>query len=94
MKVATIKTVVVRPDQLQGAPELLAALEQAEPSDEVVISYRGRFYALTPLEDITHTSTPKELDDFRLSYKEADDPATHLTPEQALAEHRRLSRDD
>lgn len=74
--------------EVQDSPVLLDLLERARESGQTLVTYQGTIFAITPVEDITHTFTPKELKEFASDFAAADDPENHLTVEQALVRYR------
>ena len=74
--------------EVQNSPVLQDLLEHARANGESLVSYQGVVFAITPVDDITHTFTPEELKEFAEDYAAADDPANQLTVEQALARYR------
>lgn len=78
--------------EVEQSPVLQDLLEHARASGHSLLSYRGIVFAITPIEDLTHTFTPEELKEFALDYDAADEPDNHLTVEQALARYRQRVR--
>ncbi|HWI62902.1 MAG TPA: hypothetical protein VNT75_13735 [Symbiobacteriaceae bacterium] len=78
--------------EVQDSPVLLDLLERARESGQTLVTYQGTIFAITPVEDITHTFTPEELEEFAAHYAAAEDPENHLTVEQALARYRQRVR--
>lgn len=79
--------------EVEQSPVLQDLLDRARVSGQSLVSYHGIVFAITPVEDITHTFTPEELKEFALDFAAADEPDNHLTVEQALVRYRqRASR--
>jgi len=74
--------------EVAQSPVLQDVLERAKTSGQSLISYHGVVFAITPVEDITHTFSPEELRDFASDFAAADDPDNHLTVDQAVARHK------
>lgn len=70
-------------EAVQASPALRDVLEDAE-SGRLVISYEGKTWVLLPVEDITHTFTPDELQEFKAAYAEAEDPENQLTDAEMM----------
>lgn len=79
-------------NELEQSPVLQALLERAKANGQSLVTYRGMVFAITPVEDITHTFTPEELKEFAADFTAADEPDNLLTVEQALVRHRQRSR--
>lgn len=78
--------------EIEQSPVLQDLLEQARSRGHSLVSYHGMVFAITPVEDITHTFSPEELKEFLLDFAEADKPDNHLTVEQALARYKQRVR--
>lgn len=74
--------------EVQQSPILQDLLERARATGQSLVSYHGMVFAITAVEDITHTFTEEELKEFAADYAAADQPDNHLTVEQALARYR------
>lgn len=72
-------------EDLQANPLLRDLLESARVSGEQIVRYQGLTVLLQPVEDITHTFSQEELQDFIKAYDAAEDPAKRLTAAEALA---------
>ena len=79
-------------EEVQQSPLLRDLFERARVRGQSLVNYHGVVFAITPVEDITYTFTPQEIKEFASAYAEADDPANHLTVEQALTRHRHRPR--
>lgn len=79
-------------EEVQQSPVLQDLLERARACGQSLITYHGLVFAITPVEDITHTFTPEELKEFELDFAAADDPANHLTVEEAIERNRQRVR--
>ena len=85
----------LRREEVQANPLLQDLLERAKAGGEAVISYEGLTLVLQPVEDITHTFSPEELEQFKRSYAAAENPENRFTVEQAMARFRsRTNRED
>lgn len=79
-------------NEVEQSPVLQALLERARANGQSLVAYHGIVFAITPVEDITHTFTPEELKEFAADFAAADEPDNHLTVEQALVRHRQRIR--
>ncbi|HEY3366746.1 MAG TPA: hypothetical protein VGK74_16975 [Symbiobacteriaceae bacterium] len=79
-------------NQVEQSPVLQALLERAKANGQSLVAYHGIVFAITPVEDITHTFTPEELKEFAADFAAADEPDNYLTVEQALVRHRQRIR--
>lgn len=84
----------LRREELQANPLLQDLLERAKAGGEAVISYEGLTLVLQPVEDITHTFSPDELERFKRSHAAAERPANRFTAEQAIARFRSRNNRD
>lgn len=84
----------LRQDEVKANPLLQDLLEQAKAGGEQIITYEGLILVLQPVEDITHTFTPEELEQFRRAYAAADDTSNRFTADQALSRFRERSKQD
>lgn len=84
----------LRQDEVKANPLLHDLLERARAGSEPVITYEGMTLVLQPVEDITHTFSPEELERFKRSYASAEDTGNRYTAEQAMARFRGRSTRD
>lgn len=84
----------LRKDELKANPLLQDLLERAKVGGEQLITYEGLTLVLQPVEDITHTFSPEELEQFKRAYAAADDPSNRFTADQALSRFRGRSKQD
>jgi hypothetical protein len=84
----------LRQDEVKANPLLQDLLERAKAGGEQVITYEGVTLVLQPVEDITHTFSPEELERFRRAYAASEDPSNRFTAEQALSRFRGRSQQD
>lgn len=78
--------------EVEQSPVFQELLQRAKVNGQSLISYHGILFAITPLEDITSTFTPEEAREFASDFAAADDPANHLTVDQAVARHKQRSQ--
>lgn len=78
----------LRQEELQSNPLLRELLELARAGREQAISYQGVTVVLQPVEDITHTFSPEEREQFAAAYKAAEEPGNRLTAAEAIARFR------
>lgn len=88
------KARVLRQDEVKANPLLQDLLERAKAGGEQVITYEGLTLVLQPVEDITHTFDPVELERFRRAYAAAEDPSNRFTADQARSRFRGRSKQD
>lgn len=86
------RTRELRQEDLKANPLLQDLLELARAGGEPMVRYQGVTVVLHPIEDITHTFTPEELERFAENYKSTEDPSNRLTAAEALARFRGRSR--
>lgn len=79
-------------NEVEQSPVLQTLLERARANGQSFVAYNGIVFAITPVEDITHTFTPDELKEFAADFAAADQPDNHLTVEQALVRYRQRIR--
>lgn len=84
----------LRKEDVKANPLLQDLLERAKAGNEPVITYEGLTLILQPVEDITNTFTPEDLERFRRAYSAAEDVNNRFTADQALARFRGRSKRD
>jgi hypothetical protein len=84
----------LRQDEVKANPLLQDLLERAKAGGEQVITYEGLTLILQPIEDITHTFSPEELERFKQAYAAAEDPSNRFTAAEALVRFRARSKQD
>lgn len=86
------KARTLRQDEVRANPLLEELLERAKAGGEQVITYEGLTLLLQPVEDITQTFSPAELERFKRAFAAAEDPGNRFTAAEALARFKRRSK--
>lgn len=74
--------------EVAQSPVFQDLLERAKATGQSLVSYHGMLFAITAVEDITHTFSSEELKEFAKDFAAADDRENYLTVQQALARHK------
>lgn len=84
----------LRQEEVKANPLLRDLLERARAGGEQVITYEGLTLVLQPVEDITQTFEPEDLERFKRAYAAAEDSSNRFTADQAIARFRTRSPRD